>query len=461
MHHVELTPADDPDEDVIGLILMRLQGQYAVGICEFIPAGRRDFYASMQRSLNTGSIGQRQRFIILAADLAGSGEAARELRELDELIAEPPDGEPVRLSEEQATIQQILQALYPANAIGLDEDEAAEATNRAITSLSADDRELLVDRLGWFGSLALAPSVAAEGAARAAVLHPARFVALALIGVAGAGALAGLIGFVFLVLLVVFTATGRLRSALGPPRPYNGIYAETFAVWMVVFLGLQILAGWVAAPGSELIVIVIMFFLSLVALGWPVVRGIPWPTVRQDIGLIRGPVPWLEPWIGLGAYVATIPLLAAGLLVTLGLMFLQNLVLGEPPTFAPGGGPAHPVIAYTSDPAVWPKVQLLLLAAVAAPIVEETMFRGVLYRHLRDVSAGLGVVWSVLLSVAISGFIFASIHPQGFVAIPALMSLACGMALVREWRGTLVPSMVLHGVSNGLIMSILMIVLGV
>jgi hypothetical protein len=41
------------------------------------------------------------------------------------------------------------------------------------------------------------------------------------------------------------------------------------------------------------------------------------------------------------------------------------------------------------------------------------------------------------------------------------MSLACGMALVREWRGTLIPAMVIHGVSNGLIMGTLMIVLSV
>ena len=58
-------------------------------------------------------------------------------------------------------------------------------------------------------------------------------------------------------------------------------------------------------------------------------------------------------------------------------------------------------------------------------------------------------------------FLFAAIHPQGWVAIPALMGLACGMTLIREWRGTLIPSMVIHALSNALVMSMLWIVLAV
>ena len=49
-------------------------------------------------------------------------------------------------------------------------------------------------------------------------------------------------------------------------------------------------------------------------------------------------------------------------------------------------------------------------------------------------------------------FLFALVHPQGWLAIPALMSLAFGFAVFREWRGSLLPCMVAHGVSNGLVM---------
>ena len=63
------------------------------------------------------------------------------------------------------------------------------------------------------------------------------------------------------------------------------------------------------------------------------------------------------------------------------------------------------------------------------------------------------------MSVLITAFIFAAIHPQGWVAIPALMSLAFAFALVREWRGSLLASMVMHGVNNGLVLGLLSLLL--
>ena len=89
------------------------------------------------------------------------------------------------------------------------------------------------------------------------------------------------------------------------------------------------------------------------------------------------------------------------------------------------------------------------------------MFRGVLYRHLRSATGHLGTGLSILVSGTLNGFLFAAIHPQGWVAIPALMSLAWAFILVREWRGTLVPSMVVHGISNGLLMLGLIAILGI
>ena len=107
---------------------------------------------------------------------------------------------------------------------------------------------------------------------------------------------------------------------------------------------------------------------------------------------------------------------------------------------------------------MWQKVQLLTVACIAAPIVEETMFRGVLYRHLRQSTRGIGTAASIAISILIMSFVFAAIHPQGLVAIPVLMSLAIAFALAREWRGSLVPSMVMHAVNNGLAMTVLIMV---
>ena len=105
------------------------------------------------------------------------------------------------------------------------------------------------------------------------------------------------------------------------------------------------------------------------------------------------------------------------------------------------------------------RVLIIILAAIAAPIVEETIFRGVLYRQLRTSSKSFNHAISILGSVLIVSFLFAAIHPQGWIAIPALMGIAIGMNLMREWRGTVIPSMVVHGVSNGLVTSMMLIFL--
>ena len=46
-----------------------------------------------------------------------------------------------------------------------------------------------------------------------------------------------------------------------------------------------------------------------------------------------------------------------------------------------------------------------LLASVAAPVVEETMFRGVLYRHLREATRGAALAWSIVGGALIVSFV--------------------------------------------------------
>jgi membrane protease YdiL (CAAX protease family) len=87
---------------------------------------------------------------------------------------------------------------------------------------------------------------------------------------------------------------------------------------------------------------------------------------------------------------------------------------------------------------------VLFVASVAAPFAEETMFRGILYSALR---ARIGV-WG---AAAVSAAIFSLVHPTlpgGFLPIWAI---GMGLALVYEWRKSLLPGMVLHGIHNGVI----------
>jgi len=88
---------------------------------------------------------------------------------------------------------------------------------------------------------------------------------------------------------------------------------------------------------------------------------------------------------------------------------------------------------------------MIVVACVLAPLVEEIMFRGALYQHLREIGPGMAKWASVTFSVFVSGFVFAAIHPQGWLGLPVLMSLATAFALSREWRGSLLPAMIAHG----------------
>ena len=63
------------------------------------------------------------------------------------------------------------------------------------------------------------------------------------------------------------------------------------------------------------------------------------------------------------------------------------------------------------------------------------MFRGVLYRHLREASASWRWLPSVIFSGTVSSFIFAIVHPQGIVAVPVLMALAYGFDHIVIDRG--------------------------
>jgi membrane protease YdiL (CAAX protease family) len=251
----------------------------------------------------------------------------------------------------------------------------------------------------------------------------------------------------------VFFLTGNLRPALPPATRHGGIYAEAFAVYMAVFLGLGIGRAFLPRLGPELLVAGAGMLVSLAAgLAWPVLRGIPWRQVRREVGLTLGRHPYLEPVIGLAGYAFVLPVFGIGIIVSYFLIMLERKVqLGEHPEehFTPVEQPTHPIVEWLEHPDWRLLLQVVLLASVLAPLVEETMFRGVLYRHLRDATARLGRAGSFFVSALLVSFIFAVIHPQGALAVPALMALAFGLNILREWRGSLLPSMIVHGIHNG------------
>jgi membrane protease YdiL (CAAX protease family) len=143
-----------------------------------------------------------------------------------------------------------------------------------------------------------------------------------------------------------------------------------------------------------------------------------------------------------------LPFLVVGGIITVVLMVVTQFLIGTTPT------PSHPAQQAAVDADAWQVIQLFLLASVAAPVVEEIMFRGVFFTHLcgwtRRWSRWLGIIFAVF----VSSVIFAAIHPQGPIFIPPLAGLAIGFCVARLWRGSLIPAMVAHGVSNALVMGL-------
>ena len=452
-HLAPVEEAQGPPSDGAGVMIAELMSKYAVGAGSINRTQSKLLYEQLEPQLNIGTVPQRQRFVILAAELAGPEEARVVLEELEELIVRadagrPPDADPL-MSESQARVQSLLHRLYPPA------DEVNGEARIALDALSEADRRFLRDELGWFGELALSPEEFARRSDRRKILSEARRVTFSLVGgMVLLGAL-GLFGVVGLVLVTIGFGTRRLKWHFRSGSGAVSVYAESFAIWLIFFFTLQMMAQAITAATNATSfrfgAAFLAFFISLVAVFWPVVRGVPWRTVREEIGLTLGRRPLAEPAIGLAGYAMGLPILVVGFIGTFLLMMVAGLFADPVPPLAPSGAPAHPV-AFEIGGAGWlVKLQILLVAAVAAPIVEEIMFRGVLYRNLRETTGRWGRELSVIGSTVISAFIFAAIHPQGLIAIPLLMSLAVVFALVREWRDTIVPAIVIHGVSNAIV----------
>ena len=81
----------------------------------------------------------------------------------------------------------------------------------------------------------------------------------------------------------------------------------------------------------------------------------------------------------------------------------------------------------------------LLLMVALAPVVEELVFRGLLYRMLRE-------RWGILVSVAVSAAFFSLIH-HGMLFSPQLVG-GIIFALAYEWSRSLWVSIALHMGAN-------------
>jgi membrane protease YdiL (CAAX protease family) len=295
-------------------------------------------------------------------------------------------------------------------------------------ALTPDESRMLIERHHWFGRLATSYGLPSDDPRRAAAMVPARRSVLVMGGgfVLALGAL--VCGIALAILAIMLMQQRRIVAAYTPAPPWvGGRFVEAFALYLAGMVGLSLALARLF-PRAGLSATFLLFALLPVAMVYLRLRGVEWSEILRGLGWHRGRGVLREIGAGLYGYIAGLPLLAVGVVTTLILMKVT------------GNTPTHPIV---NEPVDRPMevLQLVLLACVGAPIVEETMFRGALLGHLRT---RLG--WWI--SAPIVSILFAAIHPQGWVAIPTLGAIAMVLAALREVRGSIIASMTAHALNN-------------
>jgi len=296
-----------------------------------------------------------------------------------------------------------------------------------------EEEERLARRHGWFGRLALVHGRDRKDPERSAVLARARWTAIVSFA-ASVGAIAAFaVGLGLFLVALVLRHGGRLRAAYVPPpaAARDTVYVETVALLLAGVLLLALLPA--VLPAAHRFSYLLVWPLALIPL-WPLARGVKMAEWRASLGLVRGRGLLREAGAGLLGYLAGLPIVALGI----GASLLLAKWTGQEMT--------HPVFEDVQEGgSAW--ALAFVAACVWAPFVEETVFRGALYRYLRSRT-------SALVSAALVGFMFAVVHPQGLAGTPMLMSLGFVFALVREWRGSLVGCIVAHACHNAVLMAV-------
>lgn len=336
----------------------------------------------------------------------------------------------------------------------------AESVSRVINALSPEsaghvsvapsDQEFIEARLGFTGKL-LVSKATPDPAFEAEVGSVPSRLMLAIGGFLLFAGVAGIVGCVWLGMLVARAVRGRLSlycqgaSAGGASVVwiFAGWFATTLLLAMAVdeFLDLD-RTMW---DGAGLTLHFVAMLLPMGALAIPRLSGVPWSEAKRDIGLHFGAGFWREAGHGVLVYASAMPLLVMGAIIALVMSAIA------------GGGieeASHPIQQAMAEGGIAERAALYFIAAVLAPIIEEILFRGALYRHLREATQGAGAVISIALSAFLSSLVFAAIHPQGVFFIPILGALAVAFCIGRETRGSLIAPMVAHGMNNAIILTV-------
>jgi membrane protease YdiL (CAAX protease family) len=355
---------------------------------------------------------ERMRLALVAGELLGREEALRRLNALEQELT--PGGE---LLGEVAWFKQLYA------------DKREEMPHEV--------RHALLERHGWFAELALFKPGEISRARRDALSADGLIAVSTVGGLFMFGALVAGIGA--LIVGIVRWRRGHFEMRMEKDAPGGRVYLELFTLFVGGFALLAsaslVLFGFnIEDTGAAVVVQEVMLWGLVVALAWPLFAKKPWKLFAWDVGLHRGAGPGREVLVGVLGWLAAMPL-------TLVLSILIALFVAEAEESGASGYP----LFESPRGSTWGFVLVGLLSAVLwAPLVEEIVFRGALYRYLRP---RLRWGWCVLITAAVFGLIH-PYSPSGLlqVGVSGLM-----FGFLREWRGSLIAPMTAHFLHNGTI----------
>jgi hypothetical protein len=405
-----------------------LTGKIVVAAHAWAPTISPELLLTNAKPLEEGNSSERLAHAILVGAVEGWSKGADAARAVE--ITESDASEERDAFEANSALR--------ADVVGAMEELAT--SNGEFAAVSDETRERIEADLGFFGRVLSIDGVS-EAKSGLAVMIFAGVWYLTVF----------LLGLVALIALVGFVGAGKWKPALQPTSDGHVmlVLGETFAVWMGLYLFLTIGATVIVAllPESTastggLVLSIAAMGGSLAVLAFPRLRGVSAAELRAAIGLNTGRGVLREVGAGVVCYVSAVPILVAGGIIYFILSLIAQAISGEQ---AP---PSHPAVEMLGGAGALEVVLLFTLASVMAPIVEEIAFRGFLYGHLRSVVAPRARFASAMVAAVVSSVIFAAIHPQGLMFVPALGGLAVGFCLYREMRGSLIAPMVAHGINN-------------
>ncbi len=296
--------------------------------------------------------------------------------------------------------------------------------------------------MGWIGKLLLLladpEANPTHDAFKLEILNEARNTMIHGLCIALLVTFLGALSFACFVYMFSSLSRGNLQLRFrnqGMPSAYS---LEIFCVYIAAMLAIPRLLEALSLNGSPhrlLVANVAGILCMLLLVSWPLLWRNKWSETRTRLGLFFTNVKsfWQDLLLGPFAYFSSIAVIAVAAIV----YSLLLVYVGIDP--AQGTHPVVPILTSSKDnEIVW---LIGVLAVIAAPVVEEVMFRGALYSWLRE---RLGPFASMFACSAA----FAAIHPQGVVGLVPLGCIGFVLAFLREWRGTILPCIIAHACFN-------------